>query len=326
MKRMKKWIAVLMAFLLCAGILCVAAEEEPAVTDMPVAGLSLTWPKALAGAKGTVIPEGVGFLGNGIYYTGWYYCAATPAETERLLAANSPDLKVDSLFYTFSVGENLDVSGVTVALNEVGLPLTEKELLPIGKLGNWTFWLYMAFDPAFADEVTPEYAEEYAALCGLQDELLAGFTISEPFNEYGRLSDRVITFEGTDLDGNPVSSAELFSRYEVTMVNLWATWCGYCITEFPELQAIHTRVQDKGCAVVGLMLDQDLESARAMVSEYGITYPIVVISSDFSMAFPYDGLPTTFYVNREGVFLETKITGAHPDLYEDALLSMLEKQ
>ena len=67
-----------------------------------------------------------------------------------------------------------------------------------------------------------------------------------------------------------ISSAELFAKNEITMVNIWATWCGPCVGELGELQELHTRMQEKECGIVGLLDDDKLEEARRLVQQGGI--------------------------------------------------------
>ncbi|MBR4360029.1 MAG: TlpA family protein disulfide reductase [Clostridia bacterium] len=293
---------------------------------MPVAGLRMTWPEAFTEIKGAVMADGVSYLDHGIYYAYWYYCAAAPDEARQLIAKGSQRLKSDFMFYTFSIGNDMGVSENVGLLNDQGFSIQAEDLVLLGELDNWKFYLCMAFNPDFADLVEPEYAEEYASLCGMKDEIAAAFTCYVPFNEYGDPSSRVIRITGEDLDGHPVSLEELCGGHAVSLVNVWATWCGPCISELPELQAIYTRNLENDCGVIGLMIDQDIEEARALISENGITYPIILVPKEFAMVFPYSAIPTTFYVNRGGLFLETKFTGAYPEMYEDVLLALRDLQ
>lgn len=66
-----------------------------------------------------------------------------------------------------------------------------------------------------------------------------------------------LRFETTDLDGNPVRSEELFAQHKVTMLNIWATWCGPCKGELRELGDINRRVQEKNGAIIGILSDAD---------------------------------------------------------------------
>ena len=323
---MKKLVMIILALVLCASFLCVAAEESaPVVTDMPVAGLSLRWPLQFSETKGSVFAAGVSELGDGIYYAYWYYCAASQEDATRLMKEKPYALKSDYLFYTFSVAQNQELSEVVKELNKTGFSISEEDMIMIGQLDSWSFYLCMAYNPGFSVVVEAEYADEYAALCGMRDEIAAAFTCSIPFNEYGDLTERIICFEGTDLDGNPVSSESLFGENKVTLVNIWATWCGPCINELAELQAIHTRNQDKGCGVVGLLIDDDIEAAHQLMNENGITYPVILVPKEFSMVFPYKVIPTTFYVDGSGRFMETKFSGAYPEMYEDVLMAILDQ-
>ena len=323
---MKKLLMILLAMLLCASCVCAAAEEARVITDMPVAGLRMTWPEAFTKTKGAVMADGVSYLDNGIYYAYWYYCATAPDEAQQLIAKGSQRLKSGFMFYTFSVGNDTDVSETVRFLNDQGFSIQAEDLVQLGELDNWKFYLCMAFNPDFAGLVEKEYAEEYASLCGMKDEIAAAFACYVPFNEYGDLSNRVIQITGTDLDGHPVSLEELCGEHAVSLVNVWATWCGPCISELPELQAIYTRNLENDCGVIGLMIDQDIEEASALISENGITYPIILVPKEFAMVFPYSAIPTTFYVDRSGTFLYTKFTGAYPEMYEDVLVALREQQ
>ena len=54
-----------------------------------------------------------------------------------------------------------------------------------------------------------------------------------------------VIFETTDIDGNQVSSADIFSQHKITMVNIWGTFCGPCIDEMPDLEVLSGRLAEK---------------------------------------------------------------------------------
>ena len=47
------------------------------------------------------------------------------------------------------------------------------------------------------------------------------------------------------------------------------------------------------------------------------SYPVILVPKEFTMVFPYSVLPTTFYADRSGTFLETKFSGAYPEIYAE---------
>ena len=61
-------------------------------------------------------------------------------------------------------------------------------------------------------------------------------------------------FETVTLTGEPVTQ-EIFGEAKLTMVNIWATYCGPCIQEMPELAELAREYEDRGVQIVGLLSD-----------------------------------------------------------------------
>ena len=323
---LKRIMSMLLALVLCAGCAGALAAEGPRTFEMPAAGLTFVFPQAYENARGWIGTDGVMELGagSGSYYLYFYYCAV-PAEEFPVLMAETPDMlmpRTSLLFYAFALGGGKDFSEVT---RVTGGDLKAEDALLLGQEGDWTFYLYQMEDPAFAAALEEDYREEYGALCAARDQAAASFTCSMPLNEHSDREGFVIRFTGTDLDGNPVSSEELFARHEVTMVNVWATWCGPCVGEEAALQEIHTRFLTRDCAVVGLMTDDDVAEARRLLEENGVSYDVVLVPPEFSFVFPVTSIPTSFFVDRGGSYLGVKLEGAYPELYEPALESLIGK-
>ena len=311
-----------MILILCMACACAAAETaDPVTENMPSAGLTFTRPAAMNDTEGIVGTDGALRINDQLFYAYWYYCAGTQEEFEAILDGDpgAQEGRVDTLFYVFSVGGG---RGFT-ALNDYTNAFSADEAVEIGKAEDWTFYLYMTCNQEFAGGVEQKYADEYMALCGMKDEIASAFTCSIPVSEDEALAGQVIEFSTLDLDGNPVSSEELFAQHEITMVNIWATWCMPCVGELAELQALHTRFLEKDCAVVGMMTESDLEEAKRLITENGITYPMIYEPDN--MIVPYQAIPTSFFVNRKGEYIGSWIVGAAPDQYEPALDRLLEQ-
>ena len=117
-------------------------------------------------------------------------------------------------------------------------------------------------------------------------------------------------YSATSLTGDSVSLASL--RGKVVLMNVWATWCGPCRKEIPELRAIHSAYKDKGLELIGVSVDADGsdEAIRGFLKDFKMDYtiwrdPNESVTALFRMA----GVPATFLVDREGV-LRWKATGA----------------
>jgi thiol-disulfide isomerase/thioredoxin len=110
----------------------------------------------------------------------------------------------------------------------------------------------------------------------------------------------------------PAFSAELLGsrgtfdvskeRGNVVMLNLWATWCGPCRFEMPELQALHDKHAGHGFKVVGVSVDEGgAEEVQPFVTEQKITFPIALDpAGKLAGILQTDILPTTILVDRNG--------------------------
>lgn len=126
------------------------------------------------------------------------------------------------------------------------------------------------------------------------------------------------SFEGQDLDGNPVDSATLFSNNAVTVVNFWFTTCKPCVGELPDLEALHQELAKKGGTVIGInafTLDgstKDTNEAKSVLEQQGVTYPNIWFALNSDAGLFTAGLyafPTTYVVDRNGRIVGDPIVG-----------------
>ena len=134
-----------------------------------------------------------------------------------------------------------------------------------------------------------------------------------------------VSFETTDLDGNPVSSSELFRGKKVTVINFWATWCPHCVDELPALQELHKELEANGCQVIGICEDADTsaEEAKKILGENGVTYTNIALEQEMYPMMPHKYLPTTYFVDSEGKILTKPVSGADFEQYEEKLAEAL---
>lgn len=103
-----------------------------------------------------------------------------------------------------------------------------------------------------------------------------------------------------DLSGEPVRLSDYRGR--PVLVNFWASWCEPCKVEFPLFEAARQRYAGTGLEILGVVHNDSAEAAAAFVAEEGAEWP-TLLDPDDAVWDAYGGLgvPTTFFIDREGV-------------------------
>lgn len=120
-------------------------------------------------------------------------------------------------------------------------------------------------------------------------------------------------YTALELDG---SKFELESkRGKVVLLNLWATWCGPCRFEIPELQILHDRYASKNFEVIGVSVDESgPEAVREFVTEHKMRYPVVLdAEGKLASVFQTSVLPTSVVIDRNGKIVWKKFAAIMPD-------------
>ncbi len=117
-------------------------------------------------------------------------------------------------------------------------------------------------------------------------------------------------FETQDLYGTTLTQ-DIFAEYDITMVNIWGTYCPPCIEEMPHLGELSTEYAENGVQIVGLVIDvlgmdgnvdeTQKELAVDIIDSTGAHYTHILPSEEMnSLLSQTTAVPTTFFVDSEG--------------------------
>ncbi len=145
------------------------------------------------------------------------------------------------------------------------------------------------------------------------------------------------SFTAETLDGEKADQS-IFEGKKVTMVNIWATFCGPCINEMPDLQKLHEDYADKGFQVVGIVCDiyevngvfdeRGIDLAKDIVNDTGVKYVSLLPSDDLNEAKLKDvtSVPETFFVDETGSVIAGPYIGSRSyDSWAEIIEGVLEK-
>ncbi len=124
------------------------------------------------------------------------------------------------------------------------------------------------------------------------------------------------------MDGKPVNLESV--KGKVVLLNFWATWCGPCRLEVPDLVELQAKYKDK-VQVIGLVVDdQDEDAIRTFAKRYAINYPIAMATDELRIKFGgVPALPTSFVIDTQGRVVQKHIGLRDPALYETEIRALL---
>lgn len=112
------------------------------------------------------------------------------------------------------------------------------------------------------------------------------------------------------------------------VINFWASWCKPCEIEAPELVKMYDKYnEDLELYAINLMPGDNIENAKAFIEKHGFEFPVLKDrKGDVADAYRVISLPTTFFINAEGVITQ-RVTGVPtPEQMEEMFKNLIEEK
>ena len=337
-----------------SGAAAAATENSGTEWDLPNTGFKLKITDRIKNLKGQIYPNDTGEvnIGMGIFLCEFMYIARTNEEIKAAEALydsyndeNDPDgskrkavstdlygKAVVDLFFVMACDEDKSFEDALATLQVDSSKLGKAGEL--GQSGEYKYYYfsgdYSEYENELREALTDEFYPEYKALLADVENIAAGITLTEPKKlKSGTTLGNKISFETKDLDGNTVTSEELFAQNKVTMINIWATWCGPCKNELSELEKMNTEIEAKGCKIIGICDDaaegaSTIKEAKSILEEKGVHYLNLQQTAEIKSLLPPLAYPTTYFVDSEGRLLTEPVVGALFSEYHARLDEALE--
>ena len=133
-----------------------------------------------------------------------------------------------------------------------------------------------------------------------------------------------LDFTVKDMNGADVRLADF--KGKVILLNYWATWCGPCKVEIPDLIALQEQYRDSGLVVLGVSQDDDPETLRTFAGTHKMNYPVLVGRDQPELLDAQGtlwGLPTSYVIGRDGAICTRHVGAATKDQFEREIKALL---
>ncbi|MGB8166207.1 MAG: TlpA disulfide reductase family protein [Chthoniobacteraceae bacterium] len=160
---------------------------------------------------------------------------------------------------------------------------------------------------------TPESRAVLEKIAGGDDAQLAEAAKQaiEKERKMADLKTKPVELKFTATDGKEVDLGKM--RGKVVLVDFWASWCGPCIGEMPNVVATYAKLHDKGFEILGISLDQEKDAMEGALKKLGMTWQQYFDGKGWqntiSTSFGINSIPAAWLIDKKGMLRETGLRG-----------------
>ena len=120
-------------------------------------------------------------------------------------------------------------------------------------------------------------------------------------------------FTMTSVAGKKVSLKDEVAKHELTIIDFWASWCGPCMHEVPNLVSLYNKYKDTGLGIVGISLDEDEDSWKSAIEENKMSWTQLSDLQGWNNAaarlYGVESIPHILVVNKKGEIIAEDLRG-----------------
>lgn len=150
-----------------------------------------------------------------------------------------------------------------------------------------------------------KYATKISTIVDFRKELEAAENTKE--------GSRFVDFTGLSTDNTPVSLSSFVGKGQYVLVDFWASWCGPCRREIPNLKTLQEKLGEKNFTVLGVNVWDEEGNFKAALENEGITYPQIFVprnnADNATQLYGITGIPQIMLFSPDGTILKRNLRG-----------------
>lgn len=248
---------------------------------------------------------------------------AVKGDREQEVLKSGESLSTTASF--FQLGKMITLSQALNSKDTTAMDSAKYKVMMIDSLIAWSVQSYM--DSTRNDVASTYFFERY---------LMTNNTLDEVLGFYGNLTDRVKksapgvalrkkieemvqvniggmapNFKLTTPEGEKLSLYDL--RGQIVLLDFWASWCGPCLAEVPNLKAIYEKYHSKGLEILGVSLDEKEAAWKGAIERKGLTWKHVSSLKGWkcpiAQQFKVTGIPRMYIIDAQGKIIAQDLRG-----------------
>lgn len=155
------------------------------------------------------------------------------------------------------------------------------------------------------ESIPAQWIRNDKELTAIAEELRQGMLTAE--------GQRFVDLAMTTPAGKPIRLSDHAGKGKIVLVDFWASWCGPCCHEIPEIAKLYEKYKNKGLEIVGVSLDKNIDAWKAAIKRLGITWPqmsdLKQWGSKAVSTYAVKGIPFTMLLDRDGKIIAKDLHG-----------------
>ncbi|MBW1654994.1 TlpA disulfide reductase family protein [Flavobacterium quisquiliarum] len=157
---------------------------------------------------------------------------------------------------------------------------------------------------------TPEQKPIYEQFSAAAKKSYYGQVVDKDLNPKSLIGTSIANFNLKDKDGKAYNAKDIVAGKKYILVDFWASWCGPCRKEIPNLKTAYAEYGAKGFEILSISIDKDEKAWQKALGQENMQWHNLLDDDKVSKSFNVKAIPATYLVDSKGVIISDNLRGA----------------